>query len=270
MPNRMIALISALVITAAAALAQPAAFEQADEQWSQRGDPAMLRQAIAIYEKAYQSEPSQVLAERLSYAYYFLADAFEQGEQKSKDYFTGHEWGIKALMFDPGFKQRYAVEKKGIGDAVDGLGKEFSGAVFWTATCYGKWGKMRNILKQLGPAKQARKMITYLYGIDRNYYYGGPARWLGAYYAIAPGIAGGDMKKSKSYYEEAMAMAPLYFATKVLMAENYYSKLKDRSSYDRVLDEVMAGDPNSIPEIAIEQKVEQEKARKLKDLKLND
>ncbi len=251
-------------------LAQPAAFEQAREQWAQRGDPAMLKQAIAIYEKAYQPEPSQTLAERLSYAYYFLADAFEEGEQKSKDYYTGYEWGIKALTFDPGFKQRYAVDQQGIGDAVSGLSKEFSGAIFWTATCYGKWGKMRNILKQLGPAKQARKMITYLYGIDRNYYYGGPARWLGAFHAIAPGIAGGDMKKSKLYYDEALAAAPQYFATRVLMAENYYPKVKDRAGRDKALDEVINGDANALPEIAIEQKTEQDKAMKLKTLKMED
>ncbi|MDO9391076.1 MAG: TRAP transporter TatT component family protein [bacterium] len=260
-------LITGLLVTVlfgAGALAQQNVFDQAREKWDQRGDAAALKEAIAIYEKGYQKEPSYALAERLSYAYYFLADAFEQGEQRSKDYYTGYEWGIKALCYDPGFKQRYQAEKKGMGDAINGVPKEFAGGIFWTATCYGKWGKMRNILKQLGPAKQARKMIIYLYSIDKAYYYGGPARWLGAFYAIAPGIAGGDMKKSKQYYEEAIALAPAYLATKVLMAENYYPEVKDRAGYDRALDEVLAGDPGSIPEIAIEQKVEQEKARKLK------
>jgi len=244
--------------------AQPNAFEQAREHWEKRGEPASLKKAIGVYQKAYESEPSYALAERLSYAYYFLADAFEQGEQRSRDYYTGYEWGIKALCYDPGFKQRYQAEKKGMGDAINGVPKEFAGGIFWAATCYGKWGKMRNILKQLGPAKQARKMITYLYSIDKTYYYGGPARWLGAFYAIAPGIAGGDMKKSKQYYEEALEMAPQYFATKVLMAENYYPEVKDRAGYDRALDEVLAGDINALPEVAIEQKVEQEKAKILK------
>lgn len=270
MRNKMMPVLLAVLFSTAAAFAQPAAFETAKEQWTQRGDPVRLRQAIKIYEEAYQSEPSYALAERLAYAYYFLADAFEAGDQKSKDYYTGYEWGLKALCYDPGFKQRYMDEKRGMGDAINGVPREFSGAIFWSATCYGKWGKMRNILKQLGPAKQARKMITYLYTMDRTYYYGGPARWLGAFFAIAPGIAGGDMKKSKVFYDEALAMAPQYFATKVLMAENYYSKLKDRVNYDKMLDEVINGEAGSIPDIAIEQKTEQEKARKLKDLKLND
>ncbi|HBE74231.1 MAG TPA: hypothetical protein DDW31_09160 [candidate division Zixibacteria bacterium] len=243
--------------------AQPG-FDEAKPYWDNRGDKASLKQAIAAYEKAYQENPSYELAERLSYAWYFQADAFEEGKQKSAGYYTGYEWGLKALCFDPGFKQRYEVDKKGMGDATSGLSLEFAGGIFWTATSYGKWGKMRNILKQLGPAKQARKMIIYLHSLDRNYYYGGPARWLGTYYAVAPGIAGGDMEKSKKHYEEAMAAAPGYLATKVLMAENYAAKVKDKALHDKLLDEVLAGDPDALPEVAIEQRVEQDKARRMK------
>lgn len=262
MRTTLISLALATALAAGAA-AQPG-FDEAKPAWENRGDKASLQQAIEAYQKAYAAQPSYQLAERLSYAWYFLADAFEQGDQKSKDYYAGYEWGIKALCYDPGFTQRFVDQKQGMGDAVKGVPRELAGGIFWTATCYGKWGKMRNILKQLGPAKQARKMILYLYSIDRAYYYGGPARWLGAYYAIAPGIAGGDIKKSKQYYDEALAMAPAYFATKVLMAENYYPEVKDRAGRDQALDEVLAGDPDALPEIAIEQRVEQDKARQLK------
>lgn len=235
----------------------------------QARDKAQLQAAIEIYAKAYPDKPSYELAERISYAYYFLADAFEQDDQKAKDYYTGYEWGIKALCYDPGFKQRFVDQKQGMGDAVKGVPKEYAGGIFWTATCIGKWGKMHNIFKILSTSKQARKMVEYLYSIDKAYYYGGPARWLGAYYAIAPGIAGGDMKKSKAFYDEALGMAPLYFATKVLMAENYYAKLKDRTNYDRMLDEVINGEAEAVPDVAIEQKVEQGKALRLKAEKID-
>jgi tetratricopeptide (TPR) repeat protein len=252
-----------LLLASAAALAQPG-FDEAKDLWADRGNKASLEKAIAVYEKAYRQTPGYQLAERLAYAWYFLGDAFEQGEQRSRAYFAGYEWGLKALSFDPGFKQRHEAEKKGMGDAIAGVPKEFSGAIFWTATSYGKWGKMRNILKQLGPAKQARKMILYLYSLDKDYYYGGPARWLGTYYAVAPGIAGGDLEKSRKYYEEALAAAPDYLATKVLMAENYAAKAKDRALYDRLLDEVLAAPDNLLPEAGIEQAVEKKKAARLK------
>ncbi len=267
--KRTIIALAALALCAAALPAQPG-FDEAKALWDKRGDKASLQQAIEIYAKAYQGAPSYELAERLAYANYFLADAFEQGDQKMAGYYAGYEWGIKALCYDPGFKQRFVDQKQGMGDAVKGVPKEFAGGIFWTATCIGKWGKMHNIFKILSTSKQARRMVEYLYSVDKTYYYGGPARWLGAYFAIAPGIAGGDMKKSKTFYDEALAMAPQYFATKVLMAENYYSKLKDRANYNKMLDEVIGGEAGSIPEIAIEQKVEQEKAAKLKATKVGD
>jgi len=270
MKNILLTGLLLAVMSGPGAKAQQSVFVQAQEKWDQRGDAAALKQAISIYEQGYQKEPSYILAERLAYANYFLADAFEQGDQKVAGYYAGYEWGIKALCYDPGFKQRFVDQKQGMGDAIKGVPKEYAGAIFWTATCIGKWGKMHNIFKVLSTSKQARKMVEYLYSIDKTYYYGGPARWLGAFFAIAPGIAGGDMKKSKAFYDESLAMAPQYFATKVLMAENYYSKLKDRANYDKLLDEVINGEASAIPEIAIEQKVEQEKAAKLKATKAAD
>jgi hypothetical protein len=260
--------LAALLLCTAALPAQPG-FDEARQHWDNRGDPASLKQAIGIYAKAYQDKPSYELAERLAYANYFLADAFEQGDQKAADYYAGYEWGIKALCFNDQFKRRFVDEKKGMGEAVIGVPKELAGGIFWTATCIGKWGKMHGIFKVLKTSKQARKMVEYLYSVDKAYYYGGPARWLGAYFAIAPGIAGGDMEKSKKMYDEALAMAPGYFATKVLMAENYYAKRKDRPSYDKMLDDVLGGQADGIPEIAIEQRTEQDKARKLKAEKID-
>ncbi|HTY07988.1 MAG TPA: TRAP transporter TatT component family protein [Candidatus Edwardsbacteria bacterium] len=261
-------MIVALLAAAAALPAQPG-FDQAKPLWDNHGDRTSLMSAIDIYAKAYETAPSYALAERLAYAYYFLADAFEQGDQKARDYHTGYEWGIKALCFDPGFKQRFVDQKQGMGDAIKGVPKEFEGAIFWTATCIGKWGKMQGIFKVMSTSKQARKMVEYLYGLDKTYYYGGPARWLGAYYAIAPGIAGGDMEKSAKYYGEALTIAPQYFATKVLMAENYYAKLKDRVNYDKMLDDVINGSLKALPEVAIEQRVEQGKALRMKAEKID-
>lgn len=254
------------ILLAGTTLAQPG-FDEAKDLWADRGTKASLENAIAVYEKAYQTEPSYQLAERLSYAYYFLADAFLEGDIKADNYYKGYEWGLISLKYNAEFKKLTEQDKKSMGDAVSVLDKEYAGGIFWTATCIGKWGKMKGILKTVKTSKQARKMVEHLYQIDRTYYYGGPARWLGAYFALAPGMFGGDMKKSKEMYDEALSMAPDYFATSVLMAENYASKIKDRRMYDELLDKILAQPADLIPEIVPEQQVEQEKARKLKEEK---
>jgi len=259
-----------LMLTANWAGAQPNAFELAREHWEKRGEPASLKQAIEIYQKAYELEPSYALAERLAYANYFLADAFEQGEAKAAGYYKGYEWGLKALNYDANFKKLTGQEGKNMGEAVTGLGKEYAGGIFWTATAIGKWAKMKGILKTVKYSKQARKMVEHLYQIDKTYYYGGAPRWLATYYAVAPGMFGGDMKKSKQCYDEALALAPDYFATSVLMAESYASKIKDQALYNKLLDEVLAKPASIISEIEPEQITEQEKAKKLRSAKFEN
>ncbi len=254
------------IISVGAAFAQPG-FDKAQTFWQDRGTPASLENAITLYEKAYQTEPSYQLAERLSYAYYFLADAFKEGDAKADNYYKGYEWGLISLKYNAEFKKLTEQDKKSMGDAVSVLGTEYSGGIFWTATCIGKWGKMKGIFKTIKSSKQARKMIEHLYQLDKNYYYGGPARWLGAYFAIAPGMFGGDMKKSREMYDEALSIAPDYFATYVLMAENYASKIKDRQLYLNLLDKVLSRPADIIPEITPEQQVEQDKALKLTEEK---
>lgn len=254
------------ILSVGAAFAQPG-FDAAKELWAGRGDPASLEKAIAVYEQAYQTSPSSQLAERLSYAYYFLADAFKEGDAKADNYYQGHEWGLTSLKYNGEFRKLTEVDKKSMGDAVTVLGKEYAGGIFWTATCIGKWGKMKGIFKTVKTSKQARKMVEHLYTLDKTYYYGGPARWLGTYFALAPGMFGGDMNKSKQMYDEALQMAPDYFATSVLMAENYASKIKDRQLYDQLLDKVLSSPAGIIPEIVPEQTVEQKKAQKLKEEK---
>ena len=80
---------------------------------------------------------------------------------------------------------------------------------------------------------------------------------------------GTDSQLVAALREEALAAAPKYLATKVLMAENYAAKIKDRALYDRLLDEVLAADPDALPEVAVEQRVEQEKARRMKAEKID-
>ena len=58
-------------------------------------------------------------------------------------------------------------------------------------------------------------------------------------------------------------MAPNYLGTKVLWADYLAKKNNDKETYKRLLEEVLAADPNIDPEIAPENRAEQEKAKQL-------
>ncbi len=237
--------------------------QQANALWKQRGDQALLQKSISLYEQAYAESPSYATAEHLCRAYYFLADSFLSGDDKLNTYYKGFEWGIKAMETDPTFKKLYKDEGKTIDVASQHLGKSYESAIYWAGASIGKWAKMKGIFSTLEYSTKAKRMIEHVYTMDKNYFYGGPPRWLGTYYAIAPSFFGGSMKKSKELFDESLSIAPDYFATRVLMAENYAVKMKDKALFKQLLDYVLSKPADVIPGIEPDQKVEQEKAKKL-------
>jgi predicted anti-sigma-YlaC factor YlaD len=99
--------------------------------------------------------------------------------------------------------------------------------------------------------------------LDPEFFHAGPDRYFGAFYAVAPDFAGGDLKKSEEHYQKALQKAPHHLGTKVLMAENLMVKRDDEDGFKRLLNEVLAADPKAIPELEPEMIVEQQKAREL-------
>jgi hypothetical protein len=81
---------------------------------------------------------------------------------------------------------------------------------------------------------------------------------------VAPGFAGGDMKKSKQHFEKSMSIAPNYIGTKVLMAEVYAVKEQDRALFEKLLDEALAASDDTLPGLEPETRIEKEKAREMK------
>jgi hypothetical protein len=72
-----------------------------------------------------------------------------------------------------------------------------------------------------------------------------------------------DMDKSEEEFEQAVALAPNCFANKRIYAETYAFKKKERILFKRLLEEVVAGNPNALSDIAPENKYEQAIARYL-------
>lgn len=238
----------------------------AEAAWAARADVEELRKAITLYEKAESIEPGVRLETtiRLARAYYFLADGFYRGDSESqlKYYDLAVVWGERAMAHSAEF--RAAVEGgKPVEDAISVLGKEYAGAVYWAASGLGKWAKMKGFTTLLAQKNKVKKFMEFVTAVDPGYYYAGPARYWGAYYAIAPSFAGGDPAKSKEEFEKSLAAQPLFLGTKVLMADTWATKVQDKDAYRRLLQEVIDGDAEAITDVVPEQKIEQDKAREL-------
>lgn len=252
--------------------AAPAAGEDpvaaGDALWAERGDEAKLRGAIAAWESAIPTRPEDgELFAKLARGHYLLADGYLRGAEKKEEYlatFTkGVDYAERALTaLSPEFKQRVQAGDK-VMDAVAAVGKESVPALYWYSSNLGKWARAKGFATTLGNKDTIKALMDRCLSLDPTYFYGGPNRYFGAFYAVAPSFAGGDLGKSEEHFKKSLELAPNYLATKVLMAENLAVKKQDRELFKKLLDEVLAAPDDVIPEITPESRIEKAKAAEL-------
>lgn len=246
----------------------PSLADRAEAAWAQRTDRAQLEAAIAAWEEllAQRGEDGELLA-KLSRAYYLLGDGYmrlagEAGMEETLE--KGVEYGERAMMaMSPEFAERVRNEEK-VEDAVQSLDKNAMSAVYWYASNLGKFAAEKGFTTQLFYKDRILAVMTRVLELDPDYFYAAPHRYFGAFYAKAPAFAGGDMEKSKEHFDASIEMYPQYLGTKVLLADYWAVKQDDKELFLKMLDEVLAADPNAVPELVAENRIEQEKAKQLK------
>ena len=255
--------------------APPAAGETSDAEsagdakWAERTDAANVRAAIAEWEKAAAANPGDAeLLVKLTRGHYFLADGYLRAEKDEKEYLKmmdkGVKWGEKAMVAaSPEFAAAMNDGKK-FPDAVKLVGKDGVPAMYWYASSLGKWAKKKGFAVLLGQKDNVKATMDRCLELDATYYYGGPHRYFGAFYAIAPAFAGGDLEKSKVHFKKSLEIAPNFVGTKVLWAAELATKTQDEATFDTLIAEIEASKDDAIPEILAETRVELQKGAELK------
>lgn len=236
---------------------------KAEKLWKKRGDKASLEEALKIYETLSNGTTDNLnYLVRLTRGYYFLADAhYTDMDEKKKYWEVGTSYGEKALATNKAFADAMKKGEK-IEDHLNKLGKKEVPAMYWTAANLGKWAKNTGIATTLKYKNRIRTLADTVRTLQPDYFYGAAYRYFGAYYAVAPGFAGGDMNKSKENFKKALKVAPEYLGTHVLYADLYAVKMGDKKLFKDTLNKVlkMGLGPK---ELHPENIVEKEKAKKL-------
>ena len=237
--------------------------KEANRNWDMRGDKASLEKALAAYEKLSKSTSDNLdYLVKLTRGYYFLADAhYDEMDMKKKYWEVGTSWGEKAMATNTAFAKAMKDGEK-IEDHLDKLGKKEVPAMYWTAANLGKWAKNTGITATLKYKNRIRTLASQVLKLNPKYFYGAAHRYFGAYYAVAPGFAGGDINKSKKSFDKAMKVAPEYLGTYVLYADLYATKKGNKKLFRDILNKVlkMGLGPKALHP---ENKVEKAKAKKL-------
>ena len=136
-------------------------------------------------------------------------------------------------------------------------------ALYWRASNLGRWAVLESFATLLSYKDEIREVMDFCLDQNPLYFYQGPDRYFGVFYAKAPGFAGGDMKKSAAHFNVAIDAHPNYYGTRILMAEEWAIKEDNRPLFEELINYVLNGDPNAIPELVPESTCEQRKAAKL-------
>jgi len=244
--------------------------QQAAEAWAGRDEEANIRRAVELYGQLVSAEPNN--AEHsvwLSRANYFLADchlSFDEAkrEEMMSTYDTGTRAAERALVtLSSDFADRMRAGTR-IEEAVGVLDATAVPALYWRASNLGKWASADGFATLLSYKDEIRAVMGRCLELDREYFYYGPDRYFGVFYGRAPSFAGGDVARSREHFETSLRHHPNYFATRVLMAQDYATKAQDRALFEEQLNTVINGDPDAGgPELAPENRCEQRKARNL-------
>lgn len=249
-----------------AAEAAAAAVAEGDELWNGRDNADNIRKAIAVWEKVVAGNAGDYeTVAKITHAYYFLADGYlrDNDDEYLDTMDKGVAWGEKGLLaVSPEFKTRMKNGDK-LEKAIEAIGKEGVPTLYWYATNLGKWAKKKGFAVLLGNKDKVKAVMERCLALDSGYFYSAPDRYFGAFYAIAPSFAGGDLDKSEAHYKASLEKQPNYLGTHVLMAENLAVKRQNKDLFMEQLKFVIDADEAVIPELVPEARVEKQKAKEL-------
>jgi tetratricopeptide (TPR) repeat protein len=231
-----------------------------DRAYAARAEPARLDEALSDYRAALRYRPDSVSL-RVRAARAALARASTQSgsdAQELLDEALRHgELAVAAATAN----QQPAVDAGQVsvqppeGEALSAFTVYAEALLAWAENAG------RSTLKaERGRIQAAALRVAAL---DRRAGHGAPDRILGTLWATVPSGAGADLPAAREHFEAALAAAPHYLPNRIAYAERYAKRVGDGALHRRLLDEVLAADPQALPESGPENAAAQEDARRL-------
>jgi tetratricopeptide (TPR) repeat protein len=239
-------------------------FNEAMNLWRKRDSQDSLNESLSKLELVQSANPTNLeVLIYLTRGHYFLADAhLDNSTLKIRHFEKAISFGEKAMATNVEFAAKTSGGKN-IEDGLDLLTVKEVPAIYWTAASIGKWAKEEGKFTYLKNKGKVKAMIERVEKLQPDYFFNAPSRYLGAMYAALPYLAGGDLEKSKKYFDQAIKEFPEYLGTQVLMAEFYWTKKDNKKEFENMLKAVLLSNHDKHPEIGPENLMEKKKAEKL-------
>ena len=115
-------------------------------------------------------------------------------------------------------------------NAVASAGKDDVPAIFWTATCLGKWADMnRNNIAGVAGLSNVAILMQRVIELDETYYYGAAHMFFGVYYGGLSPMFGGDFARSEQHFQRAAEINN----DKLLLVDLLHAEYLDRQQLNQ-------------------------------------
>ena len=184
-------------------------FDEVDSLFMRRADPSAAYGVLEQYRMIYRQQPDNGdAAWRVAMACYFYAFNHMQiqpSSERKKLYAEGRDAGLRAVALMP----------------------DSAAANFWTAVTMALYAEETGRIKMLFTLHDIRQYLTRCLELDPGYAYGGAHRILGKIDESLPALLGGDVKRARWHYEQAIALAPDEPTNYLFLAQLMISAFKD-------------------------------------------
>ncbi len=200
-------------------------------------------------------------------AYYGLSYGFNednQPERASAFYLRGLKHGLTALEIN-GAKN---LENSTIADfekQVSGMDEDDVAAMFWTASCWGKWIDMhRSDPEAIAQLVRATALMQRVVDLEDSFYYGGAHMYFGVYYGSRSPLLGGNFEKSRQHFDRAREITDSKLLIPDLLQAQYLARQQhDQQDFHHRLTAIINAPEDLMPELGLQNQIAKRKARLL-------
>lgn len=149
--------------------------------------------------------------------------------------------------------------------AADRLGTAAVPALFWSASCLGKWIDMnRDKVASIAGFGNAAALMQRVLELDDDYYHGGAHMFFGVYYGGRAPMLGGDFTRAQHHFDRARAINDnRLLLVDLLQAEYLHRQQLDRQAFNRTLTAVRDAPADLYPDMALVNAIAKQRAATL-------
>lgn len=198
-----------------------------------------------------------------AYSFLFLE---EKDRERAKSFYErGRNFGIKVLEKRCSLDLLKEPDLEKFEKGLQKLSRKEVPILFWTTYC---WGGLCNLSRDdpeaIADIPKVERMMLRINDLLPGYFYSGADIFLGSYYGSKPKMFGGDLEKSKFYFDRALKVSDGKFLMGlVLYAQHYAVPAGEKESFKALLEKVLLFPLEDFPEQRLSNEVAKRRAKKL-------